>query len=57
MAKNNISMPSGMGGLVRYFDEYKSSFSFSPGAVLIIAVLIMVVEIVLHTMGNSWLGI
>jgi preprotein translocase subunit Sec61beta len=24
MAENKISMPSGIGGLVRYFDDYKS---------------------------------
>ncbi len=26
MAQDKISMPSGIGGLVRYFDEYKSKF-------------------------------
>ncbi|MBT4935301.1 preprotein translocase subunit Sec61beta [Candidatus Woesearchaeota archaeon] len=49
MAKDNkIRMPSGQGGLTRYFDEFKSKIEFSPGAVIIFCVIIMVIIIVLH---------
>lgn len=30
----NISVPSGMGGLMRYDAEYSSRFMISPGAVI-----------------------
>ncbi len=44
MAKQDkISMPSSMGGIVRYFDEYKSNVELSPQAVIIIGVLLALI--------------
>lgn len=58
MARDNkINMPSGMGGLVRYFDEYNSKLRFKPGHIIIMAAVVIVIMIVLYTYGNSWLGI
>jgi len=58
MAKNDrINMPSGMGGLVRYFDEYKSKIELKPGHVIILIVVIIIIELVLHLYGKAWLGI
>jgi len=57
MADERISMPSGMGGLVRYFDEYKSKIEFKPGHIIIFVVLIVLLEILLHWKGYSLLGI
>ncbi|MBW2974497.1 preprotein translocase subunit Sec61beta [Candidatus Woesearchaeota archaeon] len=57
MAQDKISMPSGMGGLVRYFDEYKSKIEFKPGHIIILCVVVMVIMIILYTYGNRWLGI
>ena len=57
MGQDKISMPSGMGGLVRYFDEYKSKIEFKPGHIIILCILVIVIMIVLYTYGNSWLGI
>ncbi len=54
---NKIRMPSGQGGLTRYFDEYKSKIEFSPGAVIILTLLIMVIVILLHYFGNRLIGI
>ena len=52
MAKDNkIRMPSGQGGLTRYFDEYKSSIEFSPGAVIVLGVIIMIIILLLHLWG------
>ena len=34
-----ISMPSGMGGLMRYFDEYKSKIQLKPAYVVVMVVL------------------
>lgn len=39
---DNISTPSGMGGLMRFNDEYPSKFRFSPEAVVIIIVAVII---------------
>lgn len=50
MADQRVSMPSGMGGLVRYFDDYKSKIEFSPEHLLAAIVLVIVAEILLHVL-------
>lgn len=57
MADNKIHMPSGMGGLVRYFDEYKSKFQLKPGHIIVIVVVVILLEILLHWQGYSLLGL
>ncbi|HII17270.1 TPA: preprotein translocase subunit Sec61beta [Candidatus Woesearchaeota archaeon] len=52
-----ISMPSGMGGLMRYFDEYKSKITFKPGHIIILCALIMVLMMVLYSYGAQILGL
>lgn len=42
MADDKISMPSGMGGLMRYFDEYKSKIQLKPAYVVVSVVLMIV---------------
>ena len=44
MADNNMSMPAGFGGLMRYNEEYNSKLKFGPGAVvgMIIATIVIV---------------
>ncbi|MAH01863.1 hypothetical protein CMO87_01860 [Candidatus Woesearchaeota archaeon] len=54
---NKISMPSGMGGLMRYFDEYKSRIRIKPGHILIMVVIVMAIMIFLYSYGNTLLGI
>ena len=57
MARNEkVSMPSSQGGLVRYFDEYKSKIEFKPGYIILFVVLIIIIEILLHTQGYRFLG-
>lgn len=57
MSKDNkINMPSGMGGLVRYFNESNSIISFKPAHVIIMAILFMGVILILHAFGRAWLG-
>ena len=48
MANERIQLPSSGGGLVRYFDEYKSRISIKPLYVIAFIVLIVVLEIYLH---------
>jgi len=58
MARDNkINLPSSGGGLIRYFDEYRSKISFKPGHIIILVIIIIIIEIILHTWGNSLLGI
>lgn len=56
MANNKVSMPSSMGGLVRYFDEYKSKITFRPGHVVILCIVVMIIMIILHTWGAGLIG-
>jgi preprotein translocase subunit Sec61beta len=58
MAKDDrVSMPSSMGGLVRYFDEYKSKWEFKPGTIVIIGIVVVVLMILLNVYGKQMLGI
>lgn len=57
MAKDKINMPSGMGGLTRYFDEYKSKISFRPGHIIVLCVAVIIIMVILHLYGKVLLGI
>lgn len=48
MADNKIQMPRSSGGLVRYFDDYKSKIEFSPYWIIGAIVLVVIVEFILH---------
>lgn len=50
-------MPSGMGGLVRYFDDYKSKIQFKPGHVIIISLVVIIIIILLHMYMGPALGL
>ncbi len=54
--KAQISMPSGMGGIVRYFDNYKSKLHIDPDKVIFLTGLLMVVVILLHLVGPGIFG-
>lgn len=57
MAQDRISMPSGMGGLVRYFDEYKSKIKFKPGHIIVLCIVVIAIMIFLHSYGDVLIGI
>jgi preprotein translocase subunit Sec61beta len=57
MAQDKVSMPSSMGGLTRYFDEYKSKISFKPSHIILLAIVIILIEILIHTQGKQFLGL
>jgi preprotein translocase subunit Sec61beta len=58
MAKQDkVNLPSGMGGLTRYFDDYTSNIELKPGHVIILSVIIMAIIIFLHLQGSSLLGL
>ena len=56
MAQDKVQLPSGMGGLVRYYDEYKSKLEFKPGTIILFIVLTILIEILLHIYGRNWFG-
>ena len=58
MAKNDkVSMPSSQGGLIRYFDDYKSKIEFKPGYIIVFVIIIIILEIILHMYGANFFGI
>jgi preprotein translocase subunit Sec61beta len=48
MAQDKIQMPSSSGGLVRYFDDYKSKITISPITIIIFIVIVIIVELLLR---------
>ena len=50
---DGISMPSSYGGLVRYYDEYKSRFQIKPAYIVIIVVLVAIAEIALIKLSRT----
>ena len=54
---DKIRMPSGMGGLVRYFDDVKSKLTFKPGLIIVLCVVVIIIMIILHLYGNALLGL
>ena len=42
MANQSINMPSGMGGLMRYNEEYKSALRIKPAHVVLLILLIII---------------
>ena len=50
-------MPSGMGGLMRYFDEYKSKIRIKPGHIIIMVGVVIIIMIFLYSYGYRVLGI
>ncbi len=57
MAKDKVTMPSSQGGLVRYLEDYKSKIVLKPEHVLLIIVMVILIEIILHSYGTSFLGL
>ncbi len=57
MAQQKINMPSGAGGLVRYFDEYNSKIKIKAGHIIIMCIVVIIIMIFLYTYGNALLGI
>lgn len=55
--QDKVNIPSGMGGLTRYFDDYTSNIELKPGHIIILAVIVMVLVIFLHIQGKSLLGL
>ena len=57
MVQDKVRMPSGIGGLVRYFDEYHSKIRFKPGHLIVLIIIVMILMFLLYTFGNLLFGI
>jgi preprotein translocase subunit Sec61beta len=47
MADDNVNIPSGFGGLVKFKEEYESKFNLKPVHIVIFVILIVAFRIVL----------
>ncbi len=58
MAKRDkINMPMSGAGITRYFDDYKSKIEFKPGHIIFLAIVVILLVLLLHSMGDRLLGI
>ncbi|MEK6917138.1 MAG: preprotein translocase subunit Sec61beta [Nanoarchaeota archaeon] len=55
--KEKINMPMSGAGITRYFEDTKSTIEFTPGHVIFLAIVIILLVIILNIWGNSWFGI
>ncbi len=56
MAKDNkIQMPSGQGGLTRYFEESSTKLQMSPHTIVILCAIVILLIIALNFLLNGWL--
>ncbi len=44
-------MPQSGGGLVRYFDDYKTKIEIGPMTVIYMIIAVIIIEIILHAVG------
>ncbi len=51
MSQERMRLPSGSGGLTRYFEDYKSNVQISPGHVIVITVIVALIILLLHQFG------
>lgn len=47
MASNNVNLPAGFGGLMRFNEEYTSVFNLKPTHVIMFVVFVVAVRILL----------
>jgi preprotein translocase subunit Sec61beta len=48
MADNDVNIPSGFGGLVKFKEEYQSKFNLKPAHVVVFIILIILFRIALQ---------
>ncbi len=51
MAQDRVSLPSAGGGIVRYFEDYKSKVKFTPVVLLIVIAVVILAEMYLYKIG------
>jgi preprotein translocase subunit Sec61beta len=56
MSDNKIRLPASYGGIMQYYDEFKSKIELSPYTVIILAALVIIFVAILHKIGPSIFG-
>ena len=56
MANDRIRLPSSMGGLVSYTNEYESKIQFKPAYVIVFCIIVVLIAVFLHVYGSALLG-
>ncbi len=56
MSDSKIRLPASYGGIMQYYDEYKSKIEISPYTVIIITAVVVAFVILLHKIGPSIFG-
>ncbi len=51
MASEKMRLPSSSAGLTTFYAEYKSNFVLKPGHVVALVILVIILEILLHTLS------
>ncbi len=51
-AQKGVRMPSGMGGIVRYFEDYKSKVEIKPEHVIYLSVLFIIAIVIMRYLGQ-----
>jgi preprotein translocase subunit Sec61beta len=55
-SQKKVALPSSYGGIVRYFEEYKSKIVMKPGHVIFLSLLVILSVILLTIFGPMFLG-
>jgi len=54
MAERKVAMPATTAGVTRYFEDFKTNVQIKPGHVIVLAILIMLITLMLHAFGSSF---
>lgn len=46
-----VRLPSSSGGIMQYYDEYKSKISVSPWVVVAVTIAVMIIVVLMHVLG------
>ncbi|MEK6874988.1 MAG: preprotein translocase subunit Sec61beta [Nanoarchaeota archaeon] len=57
MAQDRITLPSSTAGLTRFNEASLSKIEFSPGGVIVLTLIIVLIIVILHSFGNAWFGL
>jgi len=57
MADDKLRIPSSGGGIIRYFEDYKSKIEITPTVIVGAIVAVIILEIILHASGSGIFGL
>ncbi|MCD6547043.1 MAG: preprotein translocase subunit Sec61beta [Nanoarchaeota archaeon] len=56
MSDQKIRLPASYGGIMQYYDEFKSKFRLSPYMVIALTIAVMIFVLILHSIGPKIFG-